>query len=68
MESPTMPATMANDTGLDRNKARELVEKIAHGHGYIPPEILAVMAPQVRLVVEEALRKKDDMIASSVFT
>ena len=59
---------MANRTDLDRNEARELVKKIAHGHGYIPAEMLAAMEPEVRLVVEEALRKKDDMIASSVFT
>jgi hypothetical protein len=26
------------------------------------------MSPEVRLVVQEALRNKDDMIASSIFT
>lgn len=59
---------MANGTDLDRNEARELVMKIARSHGYIPAEMLAAMEPEIRLVVEEALRKKDDMIASSVFT
>jgi len=61
-------ASMVNGTGLDRNEARKLVENIARGHGYIPIEMLAAMDAQVRLVVEEALRNKDDMIASSVLT
>jgi hypothetical protein len=59
---------MANRPDLGREKARELVEKIAQSHGYIPAEILAEMSPEVRLVVQEALRNKDDMIASSIFT
>lgn len=63
-----MPATMPNGLDLDRNQARELVEKIARSHGYIPAETLAAMEPQFRLVVMDALRRKDDMIASSVFT
>ncbi|KAF2791877.1 hypothetical protein K505DRAFT_326545 [Melanomma pulvis-pyrius CBS 109.77] len=59
---------MATTVTLDRNEARKLVETIARGHGHIPAEMLASMPPDIRLVVEEALRKKDDMIASSVFT
>lgn len=59
---------MATRVTLDRNEARKLVETIARGHGHIPADMLAAMPPDIRLVVEEALRKKDDMIASSVFT
>jgi hypothetical protein len=61
-------ASMVNSTDLDRNEARKLVENIARSHGYIPIEVLAAVDAQVRLVVEEALRNRDDMIASSVLT
>jgi hypothetical protein len=53
---------------LNRQEARLLVEDIAHSHGYIPPDMLAAMVPEVRYRVEQALKKKDDMIASSIFT
>ena len=53
---------------LNRQEARLLVEGIANSHGYIPPDVLAAMAPEVRYRVEQALKTKDDMIASSVFT
>ena len=59
---------MANGTQLDRSEARELVENIARGHGYISPETLAAIEPGVRRLVEEALRNKDDRIASAVLT
>ena len=53
---------------LSRDAARALVEDIANSHGYIPPAVLDAMTPEVRRVVEMAMSKKDDMIASSVFT
>lgn len=53
---------------LSRDAARGLVEDIATSHGYIPPAVLDAMAPEVRRVVETAMSKKDNMIASSVFT
>lgn len=53
---------------LSRDEAKALVEDIAHSHGYIPPEILESMTPVQRRAVESAMSKKDDMIASSVFT
>jgi hypothetical protein len=40
----------------------------AHGHGYILAEMLAAIELEALLVVEEALWKKNNMIASSVFT
>lgn len=53
---------------LDRQEARLLVEDIARSHGYIAPNILQTMEPEVRDAVKQALKKKDDMIAASVFT
>lgn len=37
--------------------ARHFIEKIAVGHGYIAAETLAAMPPDVRRLVEEALKK-----------
>ncbi|KAN0122902.1 hypothetical protein V8E51_001228 [Hyaloscypha variabilis] len=68
MASTMMPATMANSIDLNHNTARELVEKIARNLGYLSAETLAKMEPQMRLEVMDALRNKDDMIASSVVT
>jgi hypothetical protein len=53
---------------FNRQEARLLVEDIVHSRGYVPPDMLAAMEPEVRYRVEQALKKKDDMIASSVFT
>jgi hypothetical protein len=53
---------------LNRQKARQLVEGIAQSHGYIPPDVLADMAPNHRYMVEQAMKMKDGLIASSIFT
>lgn len=53
---------------LSRDAARALVEGIAKSHGYLSPQELDLIPIEVRQIVVEALRKKDGMIASSVFT
>jgi hypothetical protein len=59
---------MAAGVDLTRHEARQLVERIARGLGYIPAETLAAMDQEMRVVVVEALRAKDGLIASSVST
>lgn len=43
--------------GIGVEDARHFIEKIAVGHGYIAAETLAAMPPDVRRLVEEALKK-----------
>lgn len=50
-DAPQRPA------GLSVEEARHFIEKIAVGHGYIAAETLAAMPPDVRRIVEEALKK-----------
>ncbi|KAK5991975.1 Protein NO VEIN [Cladobotryum mycophilum] len=49
-------------------EAHRLVEEITQKHGYIRPEILESMAPEVRREVQMAMLMKDRLIASSVMT
>jgi hypothetical protein len=51
-----------------RARARELVESIAKDHGYLGEDVMIQMSDDVRRKVEEAMRKKDEMIGSSVMT
>ncbi|OCL02139.1 hypothetical protein AOQ84DRAFT_424260 [Glonium stellatum] len=51
-----------------RKRARKLVESIAKDHGYLSEDVLSRMPDDVRLQVEEAMLKKDEMIGSSVMT
>jgi hypothetical protein len=51
-----------------RARARALVEDICKGHGYIPPEILDRISKVDRDIVVQAMRTKDELIASSVTT
>jgi hypothetical protein len=56
------------DIPEDRQSAKELVEKIAKDHGYVPEEELQTIEPALRRKIEEAFLKKDEMIGSSVIT
>ncbi|OXV08400.1 hypothetical protein Egran_03835 [Elaphomyces granulatus] len=51
-----------------RAGARNLVKSIAKDHGHLGEDVLNKMTDDVRLKVEEALLKKDEMIGSSVMT
>jgi hypothetical protein len=51
-----------------RARARVLVEKICEEHGYIPQELLDRLSEADRDVVVQAMRTKDNLIASSVTT
>lgn len=57
---------MANPAS--RQLARELVESISESHGYLGEDTLGRMEPSVRLKVEEALLRKDELIGDSVVT
>lgn len=46
--------------------ARDLVRRIAKGHGHLGEETLQRMDPETRREVEEALLKKDELIGSTV--
>ncbi|GES62023.1 chaperone protein htpG [Aspergillus terreus] len=48
--------------------ARDLVRRIAKGHGHLGEETLQRMDPETRREVEEALLKKDELIGSTVIT
>jgi hypothetical protein len=49
-----------------RAAARRLVEGILEEHGYLGEEELGQMSPQLRRKVENAMFRKDQIIASSV--
>jgi hypothetical protein len=51
-----------------RERARTLVEEICKKHGYIPQEVLDRFSNGDRDIVLQAMRNKDDLIASSVTT
>jgi hypothetical protein len=51
-----------------RARAKELVEKIADDHGFLDEDVLSQMPAAIRLRVENAMSKKDRLIASSVTT
>jgi hypothetical protein len=51
-----------------RAGARNLVKSIAKDHGHLGEDVLNKMTDDVRLQVEEAMLKKDEMIGSSVMT
>jgi hypothetical protein len=51
-----------------RENARSLVGDIVRSHGGLGEEVLVQMAPEIRHQVEQALRIKDEMSASSILT
>ncbi|KUI64845.1 hypothetical protein VM1G_00101 [Cytospora mali] len=52
----------------DRQSARKLVQQISSDHGYLSEEELRVFSPEQRHRVENALRKKDELIWFSIIT
>ncbi|KAI9038751.1 uncharacterized protein KD926_010486 [Aspergillus affinis] len=48
--------------------ARDLVRRIAKGHGHLGEKTLQRMDPETRREVEEAMLKKDELIGSTVIT
>jgi hypothetical protein len=61
-------SAMAARTNFDRNQARQLVEKIAEDHGYIPADMWRTVPPEVRGYFQERWRAKDNQLAASIFT
>ncbi|KAL3476148.1 hypothetical protein BJX99DRAFT_270598 [Aspergillus californicus] len=53
---------------LSVESARQLVEGIAEEHGYLGEDVYSTMPPKARQKVENAMKKKDLMIGSSVMT
>ena len=51
-----------------RAEAQLVVEKIAEEHGHLSEDVLGQMTDAVRRLVENALLRKDRLIASSVVT
>ncbi|KUI56225.1 hypothetical protein VP1G_03632 [Cytospora mali] len=52
----------------DRQAAKKLVQQISSDHGYLSEEELRVFSPEQRRRVENALRKKDELIGFSIIT
>jgi len=48
--------------------ARDLVKRIAKGHGYLSEKTLQSIDPEIRREVEEAMLQKDELIGSTVIT
>jgi hypothetical protein len=48
-----------------RDEAQQLIEKIAVGHGYIETAKLDAMPPDIRRVVEEALKNNSKSHAAA---
>lgn len=51
-----------------RQRAKELVQKIANDHGYLGEEKLRPIEPELRREIEKAFLKKDEMAGSIVIT
>ncbi len=50
-------------------EAKELVEGIAKSHGHLGEEVYAqIENPELRRQMREAIKKKDELIGSSVIT
>ena len=54
--------------GSDVVRARAVVESIADSHGHLGEEVLGTLSPEIRRKIERAMRKKDEMSASSILT
>jgi hypothetical protein len=55
-------------TDDEQKAARKLVEGIAESHGYVGEEVLGQLSPAIRQKIEQAMRRKDEMSASSIIT
>lgn len=63
-----MPEMQQPIRASERKAARELVESIAADHGYISEDVYKEMSERARQKVQEALKKKDEKIATSIIT
>lgn len=53
---------------LDSSAAKRLIELITTEHGHLGSDVYSSMDDETRRRVQEAILKKDEMIASSVMT
>lgn len=49
-----------------RDRAKELVQRIAKNHGYLGEKQLHIIEPELRREIEEAFMKKNQMIGVSM--
>jgi len=59
---------MANRADFDRNKARQLIEKIAEDHGPIPAEMWSRLPPELLDYFQERWRVKESQLTTSIST
>jgi hypothetical protein len=60
--------SVASNSDTSGSRARELVAEIANEHGFLGEDVYAKMDAATRRIVEEAMRKKDEIISPAVTT